>query len=265
MRLWFEVARRSFRRFSTYRAATYAGVFTNTAFGFVKCYVLIAVFASRGGVPVDGFDVRDAVTFAWISQGFYVITMVTFLDLAELIRTGDVVADLYRPRDLQAWWLAHDLGRVGYQILVRSAVPTVVGAVFFDMRFPASPAVWLTFAVALLAAQIVCFAHRFLVSMSTFWLLNYMATQQMAGVLIGLFSGMLVPVTLFPDWLQTVARFTPYPSMLQTPLEVFLGKHTGVVDAAQAIGSQLLWAVVLLAVGRVVLARATRKVIVQGG
>jgi ABC-2 type transport system permease protein len=263
--LWWEVARRSFRRHSTYRAATWAGVFTNSVFGFVKCYVLIAVFAARGGRPVDGFDVTDAVTFAWISQAFYVMTMTTTLDLAEQIRTGDVVADLYRPRDVQAWWLAHDLGRLGFQVLVRSAVPTVVGAVFFHLRFPTAPGVLLAFVCAFVAAELVCFAHRFVVSLFTFWLLNYWASAQVATVLVLFFSGMLLPVTLFPSWLQTVARFTPYPSMLQTPIEVFLGKHAGWADALGAVGTQLLWAAALLALGRVVLAAATRKVIVQGG
>ena len=265
MRLWFEVARRSFRRHSTYRAATYAGVFTNTVFGFIKAYVLIAVFAARDGAPVDGLDVTDAVTFAWMGQALYVMVMLTYLDLAELIRNGDVVAELYRPRDLQAWWLAHDVGRLGYQVLVRSAVPTTVGAIFFHLRFPSSPGVWIAFAASFVLAELVCFAHRFIVSLTTFWLLDYRATQQAAAVVVAFFSGMLVPVTLFPSWLQTMARFTPYPSMMQTPIEVMLGRHAGWADTAAALGSQLLWVVLLFAVGRAVLAAATRKVVVQGG
>jgi ABC-type uncharacterized transport system permease subunit len=42
-RPYWEVARRSYRRFSTYRVATAAGIFTNTVFAFLKAYVLIAV------------------------------------------------------------------------------------------------------------------------------------------------------------------------------------------------------------------------------
>ena len=41
--LWFAVAQRSFRRYSTYRAATFAGIFTNCAFGIIICFVYIAV------------------------------------------------------------------------------------------------------------------------------------------------------------------------------------------------------------------------------
>ena len=45
MRLYWEVSRRGYRRFATYRAATLAGIFTNTAFGFMRAYVLVALAA----------------------------------------------------------------------------------------------------------------------------------------------------------------------------------------------------------------------------
>ena len=265
MRLWWEVARRSFRRHSTYRAALVAGVFTNTVFGFLKTYVLIALYDARGGAPINGFDVTDAVTFSWLAQGFWVLSMQSHLDLAERIRTGDVVGDLYRPADLQTWWLANDAGRVAFQVLARSFVPTAVGGIFFHLRLPSSPGVWAAFALSVVLAFVVGYAHRFIVSLSTFWVLHYMGTSQMAMILIAFFSGMFLPVTLFPDWLGTVARWTPYPAMLQIPIELLLGKATSAAGYASLFAAQVAWGVVLLALGRLVLAAAERKVIVQGG
>lgn len=47
MQVYWEVARRGFRRYATYRAATVAGVFANTVFGFLQACVLLAVYRSR--------------------------------------------------------------------------------------------------------------------------------------------------------------------------------------------------------------------------
>ena len=58
MRLYWEVARTTARRLATYRAATFAGVVTNTVFGFILSYVLLAVFRERP--DIDGFDAVDA-------------------------------------------------------------------------------------------------------------------------------------------------------------------------------------------------------------
>jgi ABC-type uncharacterized transport system permease subunit len=67
MRLYWEVARCGFRRYATYRGATVAGIFTNTVFGFIKAYVLIALFAAR---PVlGGYRITDALTYGFVAQG----------------------------------------------------------------------------------------------------------------------------------------------------------------------------------------------------
>ena len=46
----------------------------------------------------------------------------------ERIRTGDIAVDLYRPADLQLWWLAGDLGRAAFHLLGRGVLPMVLGA-----------------------------------------------------------------------------------------------------------------------------------------
>jgi ABC-2 type transport system permease protein len=49
--------------------------------------------------------------------------------------------------------------------------------------------------------------------------------------------------------------------MLQTPIDVFGERGS----AAALLAHQVVWAVLLIAAGRFVLARATRKLVVQGG
>lgn len=264
MRLFWEVAKRAFRRFSTYRAATYAGVFTNTVFGFIRASIFLAVFAERG--DVGGFDLRDALTFTFVTQGFLVV-MNAFgghLPLAERIVTGDVVVDLYRPADLQLFELATDVGRAAFHATVRAIVPVAVGGLVFDLRLPSSPAVWASFALAGTLGLVVSFAHRFLVTLATFWTLEFRAASQMAMVLSMFFSGFLIPIVFFPSWLEALARALPYVAFAQVPVEILLGKHTG-AGLAAVVAMQAAWAVVLLAAGRVVLRAATRRVVVQGG
>src|SRR5688500_8900772 len=108
VRLYYEVARSTFRRVTTYRGATFAGVVTNTVFGFILTYVLLAVFRERG--TVGGFDATDAATFVFVTQGMLmVVGIFGNFEIAERIRTGDVAVDLCRPYDFQVWWL--EIGR----------------------------------------------------------------------------------------------------------------------------------------------------------
>ena len=124
---YVHVARRTFQRYSTYRLAPVAGVFTNTVFAFLRVYVLLAVYRHRS--RVGSFDSVDVVTFNFVAEGF-LATVGAFADtgLGWRIRTGDVVSDLYRPLHFAGYWLAEDVGRAGFQVLARGIPPVLLGA-----------------------------------------------------------------------------------------------------------------------------------------
>ncbi len=264
IRLLFEVARRSFRRASQYRLATASGVFVNTVFGVLRASVLIYVARENGG-EVRGFTGGDLATFAFVSQGFImVVGLFGDPELADRIRSGDIVVDLYRPVDLQWWWLSSWIGSSAFQFLGRGIPPVVLGAILFDLEWPGSIGIWLLFLLSLSLACVVGFALRFCSGLVTFWLLDSRGVDQMLTITIGFFAGMLVPLSLFPSWLESIARALPFASMVQLPAEIYLGRHQG-VQLLSVLAQQLFWAIALLGLGRWMLANATRRVVIQGG
>jgi ABC-2 type transport system permease protein len=260
------IATRAFRRYSTYRAATLSGIFTNSVCGIIYSYAYIALWTANP--TAGGYDQQDAVTYVWLGQALLMTVALwgggTTDDLAERIRTGDVAIDLYRPVGLVGWYLASDLGRATYHLLTRGFGPTLIGLAFFDIALPSSPANAVAFALSLVLAVVVSFAIRFLVASTAFWLLDQSGVKVMSGAFAIFFSGMMLPLVLFPGWLGTVARALPWASYVQVPADIWLGKHTG-TGLLSALGFQVLWAVLLLAACQGVLRLATRKVVVQGG
>ena len=264
VRLYAEVAKRSFRRWSTYRAATVAGVFTNSIFGFIRASVLVAVVHARpgaGGLSASGF-----VTFSVLSQALmsYVGIFGDGDEITERVKTGDIVCDLYRPADFQLWWLSADIGRGVFQLVGRGVPIVVIGALVYDLQGPASAGAVALFAVSLAAALLIGFGLRFLVHLSAFWLLDTRGTRQLVDSVTMFFSGVLVPLSLFPSGLEHIARLLPFAGLVQTPVDVFLGSVTGAA-AVQRVSLQIGWAAVLILAGRLVMTNATRRVVIQGG
>ncbi|OSZ61557.1 ABC transporter permease [Streptomyces pharetrae CZA14] len=262
-RLYAAVAAGGFRRYATYRAATAAGVFANTVFGLILVHTYLALWDERP--QLGGYDQAQAVTYVWLGQALLAAAAIGgggFEDeLMERIRTGDVAIDLYRPADLQLWWLAADLGRAAFQLLGRGVVPFAFGALLFDVELPSRPGVWAAFLVAVVLGMVVSFGIRYLVALSAFWLIDGTGVAQMAW-LAGFFcSGMLLPLNVFPGGLGEAVRALPWSSLLQAPADVLLGK----ADALPTCAFQAAWAVALLAAGRLVQSAATRRVVVQGG
>lgn len=263
MRLYWEIARRGYRRYAAYPAATWAGVFTNTVFGFMQAYILLALYRHRD--EVGGYDATDTVTYVWLAQGMLAAVYVFgWTDLALRIRTGDVATDLVRPAHPLRTGLAFDLGRSLYHALFRGVPPFAAGALVFDLTAPRNPLVWFAFLVSLVLAVCVSFAFRALYNLTAFWLLDYRGPMIIGVTTTLFFSGFVIPVPFFPDWLETLARATPFPSMVQIPVDIFVGTAEGAEIAAE-LALQAFWAVVLFGLAHAVFAAGTRRLVIQGG
>jgi ABC-2 type transport system permease protein len=253
-----------FRRYAQYRSATFAGAFANSIFGLLRASVTVAAVASAGGM-IGGYDTEAVLAYAWLSQAVIApVHVFAWTELAERIRTGDIVTDLSRPADLQLQFLASDLGRAAYVLLPRGLPPVVVGAVTFGLTLPATPGPYLLGLFALLMAVLLSFAGRFVLNLTAFWLLDLRGPASLYVIVSNLLCGLIVPVSWFPEWLRVLAHLTPFPSMVQTPVDLLSGRLAG-PGAAALLGVQLGWLVALLLLGRLVLARATRRVVVNGG
>ncbi|MFE2475563.1 ABC-2 family transporter protein [Streptomyces sp. NPDC059389] len=266
-RLYPAVAAGGFRRYATYGTATAAGVFTNTVFGFVLAYTYVALWDERPGL--GGYDQAQALTFVWVSQALLAAGALIGggfqEEMQERIRTGDIAVDLYRPADLQMWWLAADLGRAGFQLLGRGVVPLLAGALAFQLALPADPLRWLLFLVSVVLALLVSFAVRYLLGLAAFWLMDGAGINLVAVVATVFFSGMLLPLTVFPGGFGEFVRVLPWSAIIQVPLDVLMGVHAGAGGAVRALAFQSAWVLVLLGAGRLLQSAATRKVVVQGG
>lgn len=260
------IAARAFRRYSTYLAATLAGIFTNSVFGIIGCFVYLAVWS--GGRRVGGYDQLDAITYVWLGQAALAVVAIfgggSPDDLAQRIRTGDVVLDFYRPVSLLGWYAAADVGRAAYQLLTRGLAPAVVGAVLFGLRWPAGPLTWATFAISLLLAVLVSFALRFLVAGCAFWMLDATGVRTLAITAATFFSGLTVPLVIFPGWCRGLALALPWAAFLQVPADIWLGRRAG-AGILTGLCFQLGWAAVLFLACAVMLRLAERRVVVQGG
>ena len=260
---YWQLARRNFQRYTTYRGATFAGVFTNTVFGFLRAYILLALYRHRASV--GGLDATDVVTYTFITQGLLTTTAVFGqTEITDRIRTGDIVSDLYRPLHFQAYWATRDLGRAFFQVIFRGIPPFLIGSLFFHLRLPGGAVTGLAFTVSLLLAVEVGFAYGLLIALSGFWLIDTRGPAQLALFVMQFFSGAIVPVSFFPGVLHSLAEVLPFSAIIQLPVEVFLDLHRGAAVLG-VLGRQLGWAVGLVGLNEFVCRRALRKVVVQGG
>ena len=263
MRLFYEIARRSFSRHLTYRAAAFAGLATNFFFGLLRAAVLLALFGEAQ--EVAGYSQRDAITYTGLTQAVIVyLGIFGWYDLMQAVHSGEVASDLLRPLNLFTLWLAQDLGRALAAILLRGVSVMVLYALVFDLTYPAGLLGWLALLLALALSWLVSFGFRFLINLAAFWTPNALGIGRFFFFGGLFFSGFLMPLDLFPAWLQRTAAMTPFPYMVDTVVGVYLGL-LGPGELAAALLLQATWAFGLFLAAQLLLRRAVRRLVILGG
>ncbi len=257
-----------FRMLLQYRAAAIAGVWTQVFFGFVFIMVYEAFYASSPAPKP--MTMPQLVTYVWLGQAL--LAMLPWnadSDVRVMVRSGAVAYELCRPVDLYALWFARAVAHRTAPTILRAIPMTIIATVGLPLvgldewalRAPAAP---IAFVIVLLAALALACALTTLINITLLWTIAGDGVVMMAATVVAFCSGMLVPIPLFPTWLQEVLGWLPFVGVVDLPFRVYNGTIP-TSELALVLAKQLSWTVVLILFGRMLLARAMRRIVVQGG
>jgi ABC-2 type transport system permease protein len=263
LRLFWEITQRSYQRYLTYRAATVAGLVTNFFFGILRASILVALYGTQ--TQVEGISVNGVITYAALTQAVIgYLSLFNWYDLMITVYTGEVGSDLLKPMSYLGYWMARDLGRAAVQLVFRGFTVMAGYALLFDLTWPQGTGQWLALGVTLIFSWLLSFLWRFLINLASFWTPNARGVLRLFFVLSWFFSGFLMPLRFFPDWVIKLSYLTPFPEMLNTVVEVYLGVLKG-PELLKALAFQLMWVLVLFLGAQFVLRAGVRRLVILGG
>jgi ABC-2 type transport system permease protein len=262
VRVYLELARLAFRQQLAYRAATLAGLFTNSVFGVILASVMIGFYGSVEGSAVAGWSEDESVTLIWINQSLLMPVYIWgWWEVSQTIQTGTIASDMLRPVSWYGLWLSRDLGRAVGAILLRMMPTLAIGWLLYDIALPRSPLGAIGFVLVVLLAAWVSFSLRLLANLASFWLIDHCGIAAIFMTLATFLSGLTMPIDFFPEPLRTIATLLPFQAIMMAPNNVYLGKETLILVIAQ----QVFWIAALALVCHAVLRSGERKLVIHGG
>jgi ABC-2 type transport system permease protein len=118
--------------------------------------------------------------------------------------------------------------------------------------------------VSLVAAAALSTAITMLSHISLLWTISAAGIDRIMPAVVTVCAGMVIPLPLFPDWLQPLLHWQPFRGLVDVPFRIYSGNISPTVALLEIV-SQGIWVGCLVWLGRVLLARGTRKLVVQGG
>ncbi|WP_230283959.1 ABC-2 family transporter protein [Deinococcus sp. 23YEL01] len=257
------VARLGFRRQFAYPQAALWGLITNAFFGLLRVAVLAALFGTRP--QVAGYSLGDAITYTGLTQAFIMaFSLFGWFDFMRAVHRGEVTSDLLRPASLLGFWAAQDAGRALGQFVLRGLPMGLIFGLIWGLNWPPGPLAWAQVILSVLLAWALGFLFRFLVNCAAFWSPDAVGFGRFAWAVLGLGCGFLMPLAFFPEGFRAALAWTPFPGMLNTTLELWVGVTTGGAAWA-ALGAQLGWTLALLLTCQFTLRAGLRRLEVAGG
>lgn len=253
-----------------YRAAALAGFATQCWWGAVKVMIFAAFYkASPAAAQSAPLSLAQAITYTWLAQAcFALIPWTGDPDVGLAIRTGSVSHDRLRPVDTYflwysraaAWLAARTLPRAGLMLLFAALLLPLFNLDAWAWQMPATIAAGALFILSMVLAVLLSAAVMMLLNIVAVATLNDRGVNVLATGVLVVFSGNLLPLALFPQWMQSALLVQPLAGLLDIPMRVYFGQLSGV-----GLGLQLFWIAVLVGIGRLCISLTMRRLEVQGG
>lgn len=250
-----------------YRAAAYAGVATQLAWGFM--YIMLYQTFYGSNPKAAPMEFSSLSSYIWLQQAFLALFMTWFLDneIFDLITKGDLSYELCRPLDIYNMWFVKSCsGRLSKAIL--RSVPILIIAFLlpdpYKFSLPSSFISAILFMISMILAFIVVVSYTMFVYIFTFYTISPMGVRLTLVMTADFLSGGLVPLPFLPDYITKYIYLSPFAAMQNVPFRIYSG-NISLGESVFAMSLQLFWAVALVVFGKVVMDKTLKRVVVQGG
>lgn len=257
-----------FKRNLAYKGSFYLMMICSIFGPFISYYLWMAIYGSSPDGVLGGLSRAEMVVYIFMT---YVTTEIVTIgvagDITDDVTEGAVVMTLIKPIDYRMSLISRAMGVALYRFLA-PAVFVWIGlevykALVLGMGVT-SLANILLYMVSMIMSFFIYSFFDFCFGMVAF-VTTYMFGMKMAkNAVLNFLSGQLIPISFFPEVLQRIFDFLPFSSMVYTPVMVYLGKYAG-KELAFALGRQLIWVILLYALGSFLWSKITKRLIVLGG
>lgn len=223
LRVCRTVADVTYKEWSAYRTHSMVSIIVGPVYFMVQYFIWTAVYGDQS--TLGGMDLAGMIRYFGITTLIGYLTM-DFADwnLSMLVRTGKFLTFHLRPMHHRSFALFQKIGHRSLGFLFEF-VPCLLIFIFIfgvDMR-PASY-LWTILSIAL--AFLMNFYVNYMIGLTSFWLVQSDGIRGAFLLVSGIFSGALIPLTFFPDWLQIIQFFLPFQYIAYMPAMVFTGHYS---------------------------------------
>jgi ABC-2 type transport system permease protein len=228
--------------------------------------VILGVFSSlwgavaEAGMPVAG-DPTSLVWYLAATEWILLSAPPIHVEIQEAIRRGDVVYRLGHPVSYVAAEFARGLGLLAVRAPFLG-LTAFLSAFAFTGGIPPLNALLIVVPFGFAASALIT-ALYLAIGLLAFWLQDVAPVYWVWQKLMFVLGGLMLPLDVYPEFIQHAAVFTPFPSLLAAPASFVLG--TSLVTPGVLARNLMFWSGATAFAVRWMFRRAISTVTINGG
>jgi ABC-2 type transport system permease protein len=239
-----------------YRASTLIYIVGYSLYISVILYLWSSIY--RGGDRMGDYTLSDLLTY-YLLQLVVNILILSYIswELIDQIREGFFSNFLIKPLNLMAYWFTVNLsGKILETLYLGFAGLLLFGLTKNFFWIPRHPSTYFYFAASLVLASTLAFLMDYCIALIAFWLIQVRVFKFMLLYMVFFFSGAILPLDLFPAWLQKGVSLLPFQFLAYVPIRIFLEREP---DLSGYFIIELFWIGMLVLLANFMLARGVKR------
>lgn len=223
LNIMWAVAVVTYKEWSAYRTHSMVSILVGPVYFIVQYFIWTAAYG--GNAQLNGMDLGQMITYFGASSLIGYLTM-DFADwnLQMLIRTGRFLTFAIRPIHHRFFAFSQKIGHRVLGLLFEFIPCYIIFTLLFKIPLVPKYIGWTILSVVL--AFLMNFYIHYILGMTAFWFTQSSGISSVFYLFSGVFSGLFIPLVFFPQGLQKILFFLPFPYMSYVPIMVFTGKFT---------------------------------------
>lgn len=197
----------TYKEWSAYRTHSLVSVFVGPVYFIVQYFIWTAVYGENSSF--GGMELNETIRYFGVSALIGYLTM-DFADwnLQMLVRTGKFLTFALRPMHHRFFALSQKIGHRVLGFLFEFLPCFLIFLFVFRIDIIPAHIGWTVLSAAL--AFLMNFYVNYCIGMTSFYFVQARGIRTVYQLLTSVFSGVLVPVSFFPEAVQLVMMFLPF-------------------------------------------------------
>ena len=254
----------SFQKQVTYRFDCFVGIVNGFLYVFIFTSLWKALYSQFDTTMHNGYTLTAIVTYAVLVMAVRISFTMDDSIIYRKVMDGSIAMELVRPTSFFFMNLAENVGHSLFHMMART-VPIVIISIFlFDIYIPFEVQRFLIFMVSCIAGYILVSMMNFIAGLLAFWFIEIFPFLLFKYAFYTFFSGGIVPIDFFPEFLKPLVNLLPFQYMLYYPTTILIGRAS-LAEAQSIIAAQLIWIVIMGVICSLMWGAGKKKLIIQGG